>query len=91
MDGKTLTLEYAAETLAQYRVVVEADGRRLREVHEPRFFATGHASPQPFLAPLDETEWRPAQRLAPYRSRRPCRAAVEQASLPEPNRESAGG
>ena len=30
-------------------VAFEADGRRLREVDEPRLFATGHASPQPFL------------------------------------------
>ena len=37
---------------------------------DPYLFATGHASPQPFLAPLDEVDWRPAQRLAPYRPRR---------------------
>jgi hypothetical protein len=61
---ETLTIEHAAETLAQYRVAVEADGRRLREVADPRFFPTGHASPQPFLAPLDETAWSPAQRVA---------------------------
>jgi hypothetical protein len=66
----TLTFEHAAETLAQYRVAVEPDGRRLREVTDPRFFATGHASPQPFLAPLEETDWYPVRRLAPYRRRR---------------------
>ena len=83
----TLTIEHAAETLAQYRVAVEPDGRRLREVTAPRFFATGHASPQPFLAPLDETEWHPAQRLAPYRSRRTRGSAVRQAILLEPKQE----
>ena len=70
VDGETLTLEYATDTLAQYRVAVEADGRRLKEIDEPRFFATGHASPQPFLAPLGEVVWHPAQRLTPYRARR---------------------
>jgi transposase len=78
---ETLTLEYAAATLAQYRVAVEADGRRLREVDNPRFFTTGHASPQPFLAPLDETDWHPIQRLVPYRTRRPRGTNGHQAPL----------
>jgi putative transposase len=65
-----LTIAYASETLARYRVVFEAEGRCLREVGEPQLFVTGHAAPQPFLTPLDETEWHPAQRLAPYRARR---------------------
>ena len=67
--------------LAQYRVALEADGRRLREVDEPRFFATGHASPQPFLAPLAETAWLAAQRLIPYRPRRSHRAGQPQLPL----------
>ena len=41
---ETLTIEHAAETLAQHHVAVEADGQRLREVADPRFFATDHAS-----------------------------------------------
>lgn len=84
---ETLTIEHAAETLAQYRVTVEPDGRRLRAVTDPRFFATGHASPQPFLAPLDETAWHPAQRLTPYRSRRTRGAVARQARLLEPEQE----
>ncbi len=67
---ETLTIEYASDTLVQYRVAFEADGHRLCEVGEPRLYATEHASPQPFLPPLDETEWRPAQRLSPYCTRR---------------------
>ena len=70
VHGETLTMEYGTETLAQYWVAFEADGHRLREVAEPRFFATDHASPQPFLVPLDEVEWQPCQQLAPYRPRR---------------------
>jgi putative transposase len=87
VDGETLTVEYATETLARYRVVLEADGHGLREVDEPRFFTTAHASPQPFLAPLDQTEWHPARRVAPYRPRRTRRAAGTQEPLlaPEPD------
>ena len=87
VDGETLTLEYATDTLAQYRVAYEPDGRRLREVAEPRLFATDHTSPQPFLAPLDEVEWHPAQRLAPYRPRRQRRdqGTQERLLVPEPD------
>jgi hypothetical protein len=80
----TLTIEHAAETLAQYRVAVEADGRRLREAADPRFYPTSHGSPQPFLVPLEATEWYPAQRLVPYRPRRMRNTAVRQAVLLEP-------
>ncbi len=70
VDGETLTLEYATDTLARYRVALEADGRRLKEVDEPRLFATAHASPQPFLPELEAVEWRPVQHLAPYQTPR---------------------
>ncbi|HEY1335863.1 MAG TPA: helix-turn-helix domain-containing protein [Bryobacteraceae bacterium] len=90
VDGETLTIEYAADTLAQYRVRLEADRRRLKEVDEPRLFATAHASPQPFLPTLDATAWRPAQRLAPYRLRRVRRAVATQEPLPVPDRDAAG-
>jgi transposase len=86
VDEARLTLEHATDTLAQYQVTYESDGRRLREVAEPRFFATGHASPQPFLPGVAEVEWCPAQRLVPYRSRRPRRGEGKQEALvmPEP-------
>jgi hypothetical protein len=70
LAGETLTVEYATEALAQYRVAYESGGRWLREVDELRLFPTRHPSPQPFLPPLDEAAWHPAQRLAPYRARR---------------------
>jgi hypothetical protein len=70
VHGETLTMEHETETLAHDRVELESDGRRRREVNEPRFFATAHQSPQPFLAPLEETAWHPARRLAPDRTRR---------------------
>jgi hypothetical protein len=78
---ETLTIEYAGDTLAQYRIAFEADGHRLREVGEPRLYATAHASPQPFLSPLDEVAWHPAQRLAPYRPRRKRDDAAQQERL----------
>ena len=70
MEGETVTVEYATEALAQYRISDEPDGRRFRAVDRPRLFPTRYPSPQPFLAPLDAVEWHPAQRLAPYRRRR---------------------
>jgi len=81
VHGETLTLEYETETLAQYRVALAANGRGLKEVGEPRFFATGHGSPQPFLSPLDEVEWQPARRLPPYRARRGRAGAGRQEQL----------
>jgi hypothetical protein len=78
---ETLTIEYETAALAQYRVALEADGHRLRAVDDPRFFATGHASPQPFLAPLDAVAWHPARRLAPYRARRRRRGEGQQERL----------
>ena len=78
---ETLTIEYASDSLAQYRVAFEADGRGLKEVAEPRLYATGHASPQPGLSPLDTVAWHPARRLAPYRPRRKRTEAGRQERL----------
>jgi hypothetical protein len=68
-------------------VTTEADGRGLEEVDEPRLYATGHASPQPFLPELEGLDWRPAQRLAPYRPRRQRSGEGRQERLvvPEPD------
>ncbi len=79
--GENLTVEYATDTIAQYRVTFEADGRRLREVSSPRLLTTRYASPQPFLPSLEDLEWQPAQRLAPYRPRRRRRGGGQQAAL----------
>jgi transposase len=89
MAGETLTIESRAEALIQYRVSLEPDGRRLREVAEPTPLPHGHPSPQPFLAPLDETAWHPARKLAPYRPRRERTAERGQQRLPAMEDESA--
>lgn len=81
VSGETLTVEYETETLTHYRVALEAGGRGLKEVTEPRFFATGHGSSQPFLPLVDEVEWEPAQRLSPYRARDVHIAASRQEPL----------
>jgi len=91
VHGETLTVEHDTETLAQYHVALESDGHRLREVDDPRFFATAHRSPQPFLAPLEETAWHPARRLAPYRPRRRRDEDDGQAPLFTPARERTTG
>ena len=63
------------------QVALEADGRRIREVTEPRLFVTQHASSQPFLAPLEDVVWHPAQRLTPYPARRRRRGEGRQERL----------
>jgi transposase len=81
MAGETLTIEYRAEALVHYRVALEPDGHRLREVADPTPVPHRHPSPQPFLAPLDETTWHPARKLAPYRPRRKRERDVPQEPL----------
>jgi hypothetical protein len=68
--GETLTIESRAKALIQYRVALEPDGHRLREVAGASPLPHRHLSPQPFLAPLDETPWHPARKQAPHRPRR---------------------
>ena len=63
----------------------------MKEVDEPRLYETGHASPQPFLPELAELDWRPAQRLAPYRPRRQRRAEGTQERLPVPEPDARAG
>jgi putative transposase len=69
MDNETLTLAYASEALAQYRVAFEPDGHHLRRVDEPHLFPTRFPSPQPLLPVLGDLAWHPAGQLAPYRPR----------------------
>lgn len=88
---ETLTIAYETAALAQYRVALEADGHRVRAIDEPRFFATGHASPQPFLPVLADLDWRPAQRLMLYRPRRPRRDPGTQVPLPVVARDAQTG
>ena len=81
MAGETLTIESRSEALIQYRVALEPDGQRLREVATPTPLPHSHPSPQPFLAPLDETAWHPARKQAPYRPRRKRKPGMPQEPL----------
>ncbi len=67
--GDELTVEYATETLAQYRVALAPEGRAIRAVSELRLFATRYQSPQPFLPALETVAWHPARELARYAAR----------------------
>ena len=79
---ETLTIEYAAETLAQYRVTYEADGRRLREVAEPA--SSRPATPRPSRSCRRWTRssgtrrsaWRPTGRAARGRHRQRKRGSL---------------
>jgi transposase InsO family protein len=88
-----LTVQFAAEPLAQYRVTYARDHRGLRELSEPRVFATQYRSPQPPLLELRTEDWRLMFRLpdpAPRRRRR-LPALVQLPLLPEePPRERQG-
>jgi putative transposase len=68
--GEVLTVAFADDTLAQYRVSYEPDERRIKALTEPRLFETRHPSPQPFLWDLGDVEWHTVMRLRPYRARR---------------------
>lgn len=91
IHGETLTVEHETETLAQYRVKLDADGRSLRAVSDPRLYATCHASRQPFLGPFDAVEWSPARRLTPYRPRRQRSGEATQERLFEVERSTSTG
>jgi len=91
IHGETLTVEHETETLAQYRVELDADDRGLRAVNEPRLYATSHVSRQPFLTSLGALEWSPAQRLTPYRPRRQRGAEGTQGRLFEGERSTSTG
>jgi transposase len=81
LAGETLTLEYDAVALAQYRVAYERNGHHLRAVTDPQRFPSRFAAPQPFRPMLEAVTWEPAQRLPPYRPRRHSANNAEQARL----------
>lgn len=79
--GETLTVEYADEPLAQYRVRYQPDKTHLLTVEEPRLFETAFRSPQLPLWELNDDEWRKVVRRAPYAPRARQREMVTQPTL----------
>ena len=65
-----LTVQFATEPLAQYRVAYERDHQQLRDLTEPRLFETRYRSAQPPLLKLRAEDWRLMFRL-PSRSTTP--------------------
>jgi len=79
--GEHLTVEFADEPLAQYRVAYQPDRRHLREVDDPHLFETPHRSSQPPLWTWGEGEWLCVLRLPAYAPRRPRTGGAGQPPL----------
>ena len=79
--GNDLTVAYATDTLAQYRVADAPDGRAIRAVTAPRLLETRYPAPQPCLPALEGVAWHPAVRLARYAARRRCEGEAVQERL----------
>ena len=81
--GENLTLQYADDTLATYKVRCRPGGRELLDVSEPRLFDTPHRSAQPHLWELGEAEWLKVVRVPEYARRRCPTQVAEQSVLLE--------
>ncbi len=79
--GEHLTVEFADEPLARYRVTYQPDKRQLKTVREPQLFDTPHRSPQLPLWVLGEGEWLRVLKLPGYAPRRHVRGAGTQPAL----------
>ena len=79
--GETLTLEYADEPLAQYRLRYQPDKAHLLTVEAPLLFETPYRSPQLALWELSDGEWLKVIRRPDYAPRAPRRAVPIQPTL----------
>jgi len=80
--GENLTLEYADEPLARYKVRYQPDKRKLLDVVDPHLYDTAHRSPQPPLWELGDGEWLKVVRLREYAPRRKRDMSAVQTILP---------
>src|SRR5439155_4452353 len=78
--GETLTIEFADEPLARYRVRYQPDKKHLRAIEEPHLFETPFHSRQLALWELDDTAWLKVIRRPDYAPRQPRQAPPQQAS-----------
>jgi hypothetical protein len=82
--GMNLTVHFAEEPLAQYKVNYEQDQKGLKTVSESRLFETQFQSPQLLLWELGPDDWHLVLRLPEYAPRRrPAAAVVQLPLLPE--------
>jgi hypothetical protein len=79
--AETLTIEFADEPLAQYRVRYQPDKSHLLTIEEPRLFETPYRSAQLPLWELSEAEWLKVVRRPPYAPRKPKHEALHQTAL----------
>lgn len=79
--GEHLTVEFADEPLAQYRVTYQPDKRHLQTVADSQLFETPHRSPQLPLWELGDGEWLAVLRASPFAARRRRPGGALQASL----------
>ena len=68
--GERSTVTYEEDSLAQYQVAYEPDGRHIRDLTEPRLFPNRFPSLQLLLWDAPEIEWHLVERLPPYQARR---------------------
>lgn len=81
--GENLTLEYADDTLATYKVKYQPGGKGLLDVSEPKLYDTPHRSLQPHLWELGDAEWLKVMRVPGYAPRSHRVSFAAQASLLE--------
>jgi putative transposase len=79
--GETLTIEFADEPLARYRVRYQSDRAHLSAVEEPQLFETPYRAAQLPLWEMSDTEWLKVIQRPPYAPRKPRRDVFEQAAL----------
>jgi transposase len=79
--GENLTVHFAEEPLAQYKVAYASNEKRLRQVTEPRLFETPFQSPQLFLWERGLADWHLVLRLPEYAPRRRKRTLAVQPLL----------
>ena len=78
--GENLTVHFAEEPLAHYKVDYERNQKDLKRITEPRLFETGFQSPQLLLWELGPDDWHLVLRLPESAPRR--RAVAEAVQLP---------
>ncbi len=79
--AETLTIEFADEPLAQYKVRYQPDKAHLLTVEEPLVFETPYRSAQLPLWELSDAEWLKVIRRPDYAPRKPRRESPQQAAL----------
>jgi len=79
--AETLTIEFADEPLAQYKVRYQPDKAHLLTVEEPVIFETPYRAAQLPLWELSDAEWLKVIRRPDYAPRKPRRESPQQAAL----------